>query len=202
MAGTGTVAAGLGGWYQPTVVLVDSRGCENPISVPATQVAGYSASPTLPLKFEEKVRLARPVASAELSISYNESSFETTDASDIQKTEVLRERRVVDSSLHPPSNPIDVCGGGKPETRAQRRARLREQAKTDPEGADAAAISDMSRNEVVATAINTAGFLCARVTDMYPSGGAIIVNCVEYRNGSGRAKYRVDASAGRVEEIG
>jgi hypothetical protein len=59
----------------------------------------------------------------------------------------------------------------------------------------------MSRNEVVATAINSAGFLCARVTDMYPSGGAIIVSCVEYRNGRGRVKYRVHANAGVVEEI-
>lgn len=81
------------------------------------------------------------------------------------------------------------------------KAALREKAKTDPDGADADAISSMGRGELFATAINTAGYLCARVTDMYPSSGRIIVNCVENRNGTGRAKYSVDASADTVEQL-
>ncbi len=102
----------------------------------------------------------------------------------------------------PPPFDVDVSDSelAAPSTRKSKE-QLREQAKTDPDGADSEAIDKMSRNEVVATAINSAGFLCARVTDMYPSGGAIVVNCVENRNGSGRVKYRVDANAGRVEEI-
>ncbi|MDR6833599.1 MULTISPECIES: hypothetical protein [unclassified Sphingopyxis] len=87
------------------------------------------------------------------------------------------------------------------ETSVQRTDRLREQAKTDPVGADAAAIDNMSGSDVVATAINSAGYLCAKVTQMYPSRGAIIVHCVEYRNGSGRVKYRVDAQAATVEPM-
>lgn len=87
------------------------------------------------------------------------------------------------------------------ESPEERRQRLREQAKVDPEAADAAAIEQMSEKEIVATAINSAGYLCARVTAMYPSNGAILVYCTEYRNGSGRVKYRVDAQAGTVEPL-
>lgn len=87
------------------------------------------------------------------------------------------------------------------ETSIQRTNRLREQARTDPNGADAATIDNMSRTEVVATAINSAGFLCARVTRMYPSEGVMVVDCVEFRNGSGRVKYRVDAQAATVEPM-
>lgn len=102
---------------------------------------------------------------------------------------------------------VSVVDGALPEAEAEpepskpSQEALRERAKTDPDGADAAAIDNMSRNEVMATAINSAGFLCARVTDMYPSGGAIVVSCVENRNGSGRVKYRVDANAGSVEQL-
>ena len=81
------------------------------------------------------------------------------------------------------------------------REQLREKAKTDPDGADAEAIDGMSRNELMATAINSAGFLCARVTDMYPRGADIIAKCVEYRSGKGRVSYRVNAEAGSVKQI-
>ena len=85
------------------------------------------------------------------------------------------------------------------ETPDARRKRLREKAKTDPEGADAEAIDNMGQNEVIATAINSAGYLCARVVSAYPVGGNINVECVEYRNGKGRVRYRVDPNAGTVE---
>ena len=87
------------------------------------------------------------------------------------------------------------------ETSEERTARLREKAKTDPEGADAEAIDNMSRNEVVATAINSAGFLCARVASLQSvGGGELLVDCVEYRNGTGRVSYRVNANSGTVEQ--
>jgi hypothetical protein len=85
------------------------------------------------------------------------------------------------------------------ESKGDRTDRLREKAKTDPEGADAEAIDNMGQNEVIATAINSAGYLCARVVTAYPVGGNINVECVEYRNGKGRVKYRVDPNAGTVE---
>lgn len=85
------------------------------------------------------------------------------------------------------------------ETKAERDQRLREKAKTDPEGADAEAIDNMSHNEVLATAINSAGYLCARVVSAYPVGGNINVECVEYRNGKGKVRYTIDPNAGRVE---
>jgi len=87
------------------------------------------------------------------------------------------------------------------ESPDDRRKRLQEQAKVDPEGADAAAIEQMSQNEIVAAAINSAGYLCGRVTEMHPSNGAILVFCTENRNGTGRVKYKVDAQAGTVEPI-
>ncbi len=61
------------------------------------------------------------------------------------------------------------------ESADDRRKRLREKAKSDPDGADAEAIDNMSRNEVVATAINSAGFLCARVTSLQSVG---VVSCL------------------------
>ena len=88
------------------------------------------------------------------------------------------------------------------ETKTERDQRLREKAKTDPDGADAEAIDNMSRNEVLATAINTAGFLCARVTSVHPAVGNINVECVEYKNGIGRARYRIDPNSGTVERFG
>lgn len=81
------------------------------------------------------------------------------------------------------------------------REQLRDRAKTDPEGADAQAIERMSRNELVATAINSAGFLCARVTDLYPSGDDIVAHCVEYRSGTSRVVYRINAAAGSVVKL-
>jgi hypothetical protein len=85
------------------------------------------------------------------------------------------------------------------ESAGARRERLHEKAKRDPEGADAETIDSMSGNEVIATAINSAGYLCARIVSAYPVGGNINVECIEYRNGKGRVKYRIDANAGTVE---
>jgi hypothetical protein len=95
-----------------------------------------------------------------------------------------------------------AAGGPKAarETAEQRKKRLREKAKTDPEGADAEAIANMSRNEVIASAINSAGFLCARVVSAYPAGSNINVDCVEYRSGNGRVKYSIDPKSGTVEQ--
>jgi hypothetical protein len=57
----------------------------------------------------------------------------------------------------------------------------------------------MSRNELVATAINTAGYLCARVISLQPRGGDIIADCVEHRNGKGRVRYRILTDSMTVE---
>ena len=94
-----------------------------------------------------------------------------------------------------------AVANGVAESAEDRRKRLREKAKSDPDGADAEAIDNMSRNEVVATAINSAGFLCARVTSLQSvGGGQLLVDCTEYRNGTGRVGYRVDVNSGTVEQ--
>ena len=107
---------------------------------------------------------------------------------------------------------LSACSGGETEETDNMMAPpsdievpnsiLREKAKTAPDGADAEAIDNMSRNEVLATAINTAGFLCARVTSVHPAVGNINVECVEYKNGIGRARYRIDPNSGTVERLG
>lgn len=61
------------------------------------------------------------------------------------------------------------------ETTVERRERLRRKAQTDPAGADAEVVSASS------------------------VGGTIDVDCVEYRNGRGRVRDRIDANAGTVE---
>jgi hypothetical protein len=107
------------------------------------------------------------------------------------------ETEETDNRIAPPSD-IEAPNSNV-ETQADRGQRLREKVKMDPDGADAEAIDNMSRNEVLATAINTAGFLCARVTSVDPAAGSINVECVEYKNGIGRARYRIDPNTGTVE---
>jgi hypothetical protein len=106
---------------------------------------------------------------------------------------VFDESKVVDASVHPPGLPSKPCNTKKQE--------LREKAKTDPDAADAEAIDAMSQDEVIATAINTAGYLCARVTDSYARNGNIIAHCVEYRNGRGRVKYQIDTASMTVTPL-
>lgn len=198
ITGSAILARGLDGWYQPEAILLDDRGCSNAIQLPATQIANEASEGTVAAQYDEVLKLKRPVATAEFKITYMEAPLGATTASEISHTRVFSEERVVDASLQPPLVPKSPCGGKGTQSR---REQLREQAKTDPDGADAAAIGDMSRNELVATAINTAGFLCAKVTEMYPSGGDIVVSCTEYRSGGGRAKYRVDTASMTVEQI-
>ena len=201
LTGSASFVPGLGGWYQPTATLVDARGCRNVIDLEETQVVDTSIEGNIAAKFDKLLEVPRPVATAEFRITYEEAPPGSLDVNSITKLNVFSEERVIDPTVRPPEYPQNACGKSKAELRSERADRLRERAKTDPEGADAEAIDNMSRNEVMATAINSAGYLCARVTDMYPSGGAIIVSCVEYRSGSSRVKYRVDANAGSVEEI-
>lgn len=91
--------------------------------------------------------------------------------------------------------------GGVDQAAEGKRA-LREKARTDPDGADAAAIAHMPRNEVLATAINSAGFLCAKVREAYLGSGGIVVHCTEFRSGVGRARYKINTSTMEVEKLG
>jgi hypothetical protein len=85
------------------------------------------------------------------------------------------------------------------ETKAERDQGFREKAIRDSKAAGAEAIENVSRNEVLATAIKSAGYLCARVVSAEAVGGNINVECVEYTNGLGRARYSIDPDVGRVE---
>jgi hypothetical protein len=106
--------------------------------------------------------------------------------SDVGET-VFSDESVLDPSVRVPSVPKEPCG--------TKKEKLQKQAETDPDGADAEAIDSMSREEVVATAINTAGFLCARVTNLHLQNGDILAECVEYRNGVDKARYRIDTGS-------
>jgi hypothetical protein len=94
-----------------------------------------------------------------------------------------------------------VAAPPTPKREHYSRDQLRAEARTDPEGADAAAIDQMSRQELIATSINSAGFLCARVTDFYLRGEDIIAHCIEYRSGTGRVSYRINPARSSVEQI-
>jgi len=53
--------------------------------------------------------------------------------------------------------------------------------------------------EAIATVINLNGHLCARVTNVAPlkvSGSAYEVTCIEYRGGTGKVRYVVNADTG------
>lgn len=189
------------GWYQPTLTLVDQRGCRNVVELHETQMVDAEARGAAPVTFDQVAHLKWPVATAEFAIQFHEVPFGSLDPRSITRTGVFHDQRVLDASIRVPEMPENACGKSAGELKAGRKERLRKQAKTDPDGADASAVADMSRNEVLATAINTAGFLCARVRDAYPTSGGMIVNCTEYRSGRGRAKYKIDTSAMEVTKL-
>lgn len=179
---------GEDGWFTPEILMTDERGCLRIEHLSSVHPVTAEDPSEVVGKFNERFDYKWKVARAQLKLLHVKND-------DFAKTVVFQEERVLDPSLRPPAVPKKAC------TEKSTRPELRERAKTDPESADAEAINNMSREEVIATAINTAGYLCARVTEMHLSGGAIIASCVEYRSGRGRVKYRVDANAGSVEQI-
>lgn len=198
LTGQATFSKGLAGWYLPTITLLDDKGCNRGFELDETQIASAGSTGLVVAKFDKVLDVHRPVATANFNIRYEELA-----EGQVSKTGVFDETRTVDATVHAPGNPVDACGNVAAERSSGRptKQQLRERAKIDPDGADAEAIANMSRNELLATSINSAGFLCARVTDMYPRGGDIIVHCVEYRSGKGRVSYRVNAQAGSVEQL-
>jgi hypothetical protein len=199
LTGTATYARGMGGWYQAEATLTDARGCQTLVSPANVYDVDKSVSGWAPEKFSAQVKLSQPVARASFSVTHNDVPAGSMDPQSITTDTLFSETRTLDARLIPPAEPRGRCG--TEETASERRDRLRKKAETDPNGADAEAIAGMSRNEVFATAINSAGFLCARVTDAFPRGEDIIVSCVEYRSGSGHVRYRVNARAGTVEQL-
>lgn len=191
-------SGGQGGWFKSNLLLADERGCpvfeELETIFPVTKQNPDSFRATL----HKELGAKGPFSRAKLTLVYRPDGAPPGDPS--SERTVFEEERVLDATVKPADQ--KACADKQQvETVAARKARLREKAKTDPDGADAEAIDNMGRNELMATAINSAGYLCARVTDMHPSGTSIVVSCVEYRSGRGRVRYRVDPSAGSVEQM-
>lgn len=189
---TARLKNGAGGWFGSEVLMTDERGCKipkytglvNPISMPdPSNVVG---------RYEETFEHAWRIADARLVINHT-----TSEGEDFAETPIFTDDRAIDPALSPPSVPEVSCNSDKRRTREE----LRERAKTDPDGADAAAIDNMSNKEVVATTINSAGFLCAKIVDVEARGNMIIARCVEYRNGSGRVRYRIDLNDMSVTKL-
>lgn len=169
------------GVFHKQVETVDAKGCHSLHYVEDEYL--LAGQPPNAFKIRMPLQSKSRLANARFFIKFWDIKQGTGEEGSL----IFDEQKVIDPSVKPPSLPSQPCNASN--------EKLKEQAKTDPEGADAESIDAMSRNEVVATAINTAGFLCARVTDMYPQGGNIIVHCVEYRNGSGRVKYQIDSGS-------
>lgn len=155
----------------------------HPISAPAPD----DVQANFDTRIEHRWKVARA--------TFNLTHVRGDSLDSLEERHMFSAEQIVDASLSPPELPTRPC------TTRSTQAELRERARTDPEGADAEAISNMSRREVMATAINSAGFLCARVTHMEARRGKIVASCVEYRNGQGRVRYLVDAEAGTVEQL-
>jgi hypothetical protein len=170
------------GVFHKQIETVDARGCHSIEYIEEEFVRarqGKDSSFVIKMPLRSKAKLA----TARFFVDF----WDVDQGVSERGTPIFSEEKAVDGSIHPPTVPKTPCNNKKQE--------LREKAKTDPEGADAEAIDSMSREEVIATAINSAGYLCAHVIDMYPRGSDIVVHCVEYRNGRGRVKYLVDAAA-------
>lgn len=200
LTGSATLQRGLGGWYQPTATLLDDRGCRHVMAAEDIQDADTSKTGTIATVLAGEFELKRPVARVDFSIDYNEAPGLSMNPADIVSTNVFSDSRVLDPKITPRDDFPNPCNKSPSELKS-RTERLRERAKANPYEADGEAIDNMSRDEVIATAINSAGFLCARVTDIFPSGGDIVASCMEYRSGKGRAKYRINTTTMSVEKV-
>ncbi len=177
------------GLFAPELTLTDERGCKHFELLEL--ISKDDASEQDPMLFHLKSSFPYKyrVSRATLDIYYREPQI----GSDPALKPVFSEERVVDAALKPPASPTKPCG---PSRQEQNAAKVADDT-NDPD----INVENTSREEIVATAINTAGFLCARVTDMWPSGDDIMVTCVEYRNGRGRVKYRIDTTDMRVIQL-
>jgi hypothetical protein len=199
VTGGATFAKGVDGLYQPIVTLVDDRGCHREAELPETMIGSEATSGTLRANFAYTIDVRRPVATADLRIEY-----QYLDGDQLARKQVFSDQRTLDDTIRPPFMPTVSCStqNSKMGNARTMPGQHREAVTSHSDQTDARAIAGMSRNETVATAINTAGFLCARVTDLYPdSGGQMIVHCIQYRSGRGRVKYRIDPDAGSVEQL-
>jgi len=185
---------GAGGWFWPELRLRDARGCWTVHRANAIHALGSPNSRRVESRINDWVPFRGSIADVTLTFVYT-----APDGGSFAETRLASENKVLDSSLRPPSVSPTNCS--PPPQRRATREELRRRARTDPDGADAEAISNMSHNELTATAINSAGFLCARVTQIEARGHLIIANCIEYRNGTGRVRYRIDADTGTVDQL-
>lgn len=166
------------GNYHGSLYTLDEFGCRTEQYIDFVEPRGSDD----PFNFKLPVKSVGDIIEANLSVRFWDVSSDIGERSeaifDDQKTfgDLSKIPSVPTISCQIPENGPAVDSGTSAETK------------------DATAIDAMSREEVVATAINTAGYLCARVTIMSASGGNIDVECIEYRDGSGRVSYRIDTS--------
>ncbi len=153
------------------------------------------------MTFDHVTRLKRPAATAEFTIQFHDLPVGGMDPRSITLKGVFADQRVLDGTIRVPELPENACGSSASELSAGRKERFQKQAETDSDGANASAVADMSKNEVLATAINTASFLCAKVRHAYPTNGGMIVSCSDYRSGFGRAKYKIDTAVMEVTKL-
>ncbi|WP_419826830.1 hypothetical protein [Sphingomonas sp.] len=176
VSGSATYSKGLDGWYAPKLTLMDELGCTTEVSLPDTQIADERSSGFVTATYDQQIQLPHPVARASLHVDYGEAK-RFNDPTSVVDTPVYDQEQVVDASVRPPSEPAAGCAA-----RAKAARRREGKAADTGDGLDR-----LPRNRLVALAINSAGFLCARVTDLYPdSAGQIIAHCVKYRTGRGR----------------
>ncbi len=167
------------GFFHPTISFVFTDGCQRMGEGLATIIAQGTRNE----KIEYKIVTPRKVYSAAMTVRFDEDVSEPS-------RNIFSEDRVIDGSTRPPDFPKVSCS-------------------STPSGSSKDANSDLDidvqragKDEVIATAINSAGYLCARVTDSYlDSGRQMIVHCNEYRTGRGRVKYRIDPDAGNVVQV-
>lgn len=176
--GNARLLGGKEGWFTPRLAYLDADGCQRTEYLAAVHAGTFPDPQDFAGKFHQRFDSKAKIARATLALVYRPAAAAPSDFG--ADRIVFTEERVIDPTLRPPVR-NKPCPSANPETQV----------------ADFA-----TKEEKAATLINLSGYLCGRVTDAYASaGGTITVHCTEFRDGRGRAKYRIYTDTAAVERI-
>lgn len=169
---------GQDGWFSPRIEHVDADGCRRTEFLLAEHGVNAADPSDFRANFRQRFDNEPRIAKATLQLVYRPAGASPSDFE--ADRIVFSGEKVIDTKVRPPV-----------------------ETKPCASESDAASPPDTtSKEEQAATLINLSGYLCGRVKDAYASGGdTITVHCTEYRDGRGRAKYKIHTGSAQVERL-